>query len=151
MSAGIILFCPFLLSLLPNGIAVAVAVVVAACFGHCINIHRTLNSWLRYLFVVTCNSAFTWWGQTLYHVIVADKSIMWMSPFGRYVGSEKSVWFQPFSILCLVPEKSHLKQHRKPSLTLVLQRNTLPWIGRVGLYKAYVTVCYKMHMVGQMF
>ena len=24
-------------------------------------------------------------------------------------------------------------------------RNTLPWIGRVGLHKAFITICYKMH------
>ena len=26
-------------------------------------------------------------------------------------------------------------------------RNTLPWIGRVGLWKAFITFCNKMHMI----
>ena len=32
-----------------------------------------------------------------------------------------------------------------------LKEFTLPWIGRVGLLKAFVIVCYKMHMVRKMF
>ena len=33
-------------------------------------------------------------------------------------------------------------------LTATPLKATLPWIGRVGLWKAFVTICYQMHMVG---
>ena len=46
----------------------------------------------------------------------------------------------------LVEEKK--KEEEKGSLNL---KEYISWLGRVGLLKAFVTVCYKMHMVITMF